>query len=229
MHTSTTAQTPLMQAASIQEPYGDGYFRQLSKEEFSPEPVKSKLGASSTSVPDNTRSATHITGFDSSNTSRVQTSHPINEDQTIFPTLEQYSLHKYTTGDDQYREDVVPKAERSRKTQNGDLWGGHWSNSSSSASLASTGGENRKQKSWSRSSGGYQLTNVRTKDGQITTYIQKPPMPLNPKEKPVIVKRGEGDFETGTLMYIGMINQKEMAGIQLDIRIPSECGGCLLM
>lgn len=76
MHTSTTAQTPLMQAASIQEPYGDGYFQQLSKEEFSPEPVKSKLGTFSTSVPDNTRSATLVTGFDSSNTSRVQASHP---------------------------------------------------------------------------------------------------------------------------------------------------------
>ena len=51
-------------------------------------------------------------------------------------------------------------------------------------------------------------------------------MTLNPKEKPqVIIKRDEGDFEMGTLMYIGMINQKEMAGIQLDIRIPSECSG----
>ena len=76
MHTSSTAQTPAMQAASIQEAYGDRYFRQQSKEELSPEPVKSKFGASSTSVPDNTRSATLVTGFDSSNTSRVQASHP---------------------------------------------------------------------------------------------------------------------------------------------------------
>ena len=161
MHTSSTAQTPAMQAASIPEAYGDRYFQQQS------------------------------------------------------------------------REDVVPKAERSRKTQQGDnrhLWGGHRSHSSSSASLASSGGENRKQKSRSRSSGGYQLTNVRTKDGQMATYIQKPPMPLNLKEKPrVIIKRGEGDFETGTLMYIGTINQKEMAGIQLDIRMPSKCSRCLLM
>ena len=154
---------------------------------------------------------------------------PPHEDQTASPTLEQYSPHKYTTGDDQYREDMVPKSERSRKSQRGDnrhLWGGQRSNSSSSASLASTGGENRKQKSRSRSSGGYQLTDVRTKDGQVAIYIQKPLMPLNPKEKPqVIVKRGEGDFETGTLMYIDVINQKEMAGIQLDIRMPSECRG----
>ena len=151
---------------------------------------------------------------------------PPHEDQTASPTPEQYSPHKYTTGDDQYREEMVPKSERSRKSQRGDsrhLWGGQRSNSSSSASLASTGGENRKQKSRSRSSGGYQLTDVRTKDGQVATYIQKPLMPLNPKEKPqVIIKRGEGDFEMGTLMYIGMINQKEMAGIQLDIRMPSE-------
>ena len=158
---------------------------------------------------------------------------PTDEDQTTSPTLEQYSPYKYTTSDDQYREDVVPKAERTRKTQQGDnrhLGGGHRSHSSSSASLASSGGENRKPKSRSRSSGGYQLTNVRTKDGQMTTYIQKPPMPLNLKEKPrVIIKRGEGDFETGTLMYIGTINQKEMAGIQLDIRMPSKCSRCLLM
>ena len=103
-------------------------------------------------------------------------------------------------------------------------WGGHRSNSSSSASLASTGGENRKQKSRSRSSGGYQVTDVRTKVGTVAIAIQKPLMPLNPKEKPqVIIKRGEGDFETGTLMFIGTINQKEMAGIQLDLRMPSEC------
>lgn len=76
MHTSSTAQTPAMQAASIQEAYGDRYFRQQSKGELSPEPVKSKFEASSTSVPDNTRSATLVTGFDSSNTSRVQASHP---------------------------------------------------------------------------------------------------------------------------------------------------------
>ena len=154
---------------------------------------------------------------------------PPHEDQTASPTPEQYSPHKYTTGDDQYREDTVPKSERSRKSQRGDnrhLWGGQRSNSSSSASLASTGGENRKQKSRSRSSGGLQLTDVRTKNGKVTISIQKPLMPLNPKEKPqVIVKRGEGDFEMGTLMYTGVINQKEMAGIQLDIRMPSECSG----
>ena len=158
---------------------------------------------------------------------------PTSEDLTTSPTLEQYSPYKYTTGDDQYHEDVVPKAESSRKTQQGDnrhLRSGHRSDSSFSASLASTGGENRKQKSRSRSSGGYQLTNVRTKDGQVATYIQKPPIPLNPKEKPrVIVKRGDGDFETGTLMHVGMINQKEMAGVQLDIRMPSKCSECLPM
>lgn len=65
MHTSGTA---------MQETYSDSYFRQLSKDGFSPEPVKSKVGASSTSVPDNTRSATLVTGFDSSNTSHVQAS-----------------------------------------------------------------------------------------------------------------------------------------------------------
>ena len=150
---------------------------------------------------------------------------PTYEDQTASP----YSPHTYTTGDDQYREDTVPKSERSRKSQRGDnrhLWGGQRSNSSSSASLASTGGENRKQKSRSRSSGGFQLTDVRTKNGKVTISIQKPLMPLNSKEKPqVIIKRGDGDFETGTLMFIGVINQKEMAGIQLDIRMPSECSG----
>ena len=65
MHASSTA---------MPETYDNSYFRQLSKEGFSPEPVKSKVGASSTSVPDNTRSATLVTGFDSSNASHVQAS-----------------------------------------------------------------------------------------------------------------------------------------------------------
>ena len=152
---------------------------------------------------------------------------PPYEDQTASPTPEQYSPHKYTTGDDQYREDVVPKSERNRRGDSRHPWSAH---RSISASSGSSGGENRKQKSRSRSSGGLQLTDVRTKNGKVTISIQKPLMPLNPKEKPqVIIKRGEGDFEMGTLMYIGVINQKEMAGIQLDIRMPSECSGCLLM
>ena len=47
-------------------------------------------------------------------------------------------------------------------------------------------------------------------------------MPLNVKDKPhVIIKLPEGDFEWGMLMYIGMINQKETAGVQLDLHLPS--------
>ena len=152
---------------------------------------------------------------------------PPYEDQTASPTPEQYSPHKYTTGDDQYHEEMVPKSERNRRSDSRHPWSAH---RSISASSGSSGGENRRQKSRSRSSGGLQLTDVRTKNGKVTISIQKPLMTLNPKEKPqVIIKRGEGDFEVGTLMYIGVINQKEMAGIQLDIRMPSECNGCLLM
>ena len=48
----------------------------------------------------------------------------------------------------------------------------------------------RKPKSRSCSSGSYQLTNVRTKDGQMATYIQKPPMPLNAtKHEPSLTLR----------------------------------------
>ena len=69
-----------MQEAATQGTYSDQYSRQLSSEGFSPEPVKSKSGAPSTVIPNNTRPtpSTLVTGFGSSHhtsTSRASATH----------------------------------------------------------------------------------------------------------------------------------------------------------
>ena len=62
-------------------------------------------------------------------------------------------------------------------------------------------------------------TNVRTKRGVAEMLIQKPTVPLNYKNKGVIVKRqSEDSYETGRLMFVGSIGGKETAGIQLDVQ-----------
>ena len=61
------------------------------------------------------------------------------------------------------------------------------------------------------------------KNGEaVNMFIQKPQYELNPEHKPkVIVKRAAGKYETGTLVYIGLLKEKQMAGVELDI--PSQC------
>ena len=62
------------------------------------------------------------------------------------------------------------------------------------------------------------LADVRTREGILQMYIQRPVEPLNPKYKPlVIVKRKNGEFETGSLMYTGVLDDMDMAGVQLDL------------
>jgi len=152
--------------------------------------------------------------------SSMSPSHPY---ETTFPTHEQqYSPDNYTN-DDHFREDVGSPTGRSNSTQksgSSKFSGRGQSVSSSTSSLASGGRESGKPKSQRHSSG--HLAEVKTKKGTLTTYIQKPPVPLNAKEKPhVIIKHSEGNYEMGTLMYIGAINQKIMAGVHLDLRMPS--------
>ena len=64
--------------------------------------------------------------------------------------------------------------------------------------------------------------NVKTKEGSKTAYVQKCRGGLNARSKPkVIVKRGEV-FEQGTLMFVGLVNGKELAGIHMDCRVISK-------
>ena len=68
----------------------------------------------------------------------------------------------------------------------------------------------------------YQTVNVRTKDGYADMSIQRPSTKLNPKHKPqVVVKRSDG-YETGTLMFTGTFNGKDVAGVHMDNRINSK-------
>jgi len=154
--------------------------------------------------------------------SRGSSMSPSHHYETTSPTHEhQYSPDKYTS-DDQFREDVGSPTGRSNSSQKSGsrkFSGRGQSVSSSTSSLASGGRESGKPKSQRHSSG--HLAEVKTKEGTLTTYIQKPLVPLNAKEKPhVIIKHSEGDYEMGTLMYIGAINQKMMAGVHLDLRMP---------
>ena len=63
---------------------------------------------------------------------------------------------------------------------------------------------------------------VKTKKGMVQMLIHKPTVKLNCKSsnKPrVIVKRtGEENYEKGTLMYVGNLSGKDMAGIKLDFQ-----------
>lgn len=73
------------------------------------------------------------------------------------------------------------------------------------------------------SSGLYNTVPVTTKDGVVEMDLQKPSFQLNPKVKPqVIVRRDSGIFEAGTLMFVGKVGGKDLAGVQMDTRIQSK-------
>jgi hypothetical protein len=64
---------------------------------------------------------------------------------------------------------------------------------------------------------------VKVKSGKyVEMDLQKPLAQLNPKQKPQVVVKRESGYETGTLMYVGRIGGKELAGVALDSRILSK-------
>ena len=66
------------------------------------------------------------------------------------------------------------------------------------------------------------VVEVKTKEGPVMATIQRPSSPLNPKFKPqVVIKRSEG-YEMGTLMYVGKLSSKDVAGVYSEIRQTSE-------
>lgn len=74
------------------------------------------------------------------------------------------------------------------------------------------------------SSGIYNIVSVLTKDGRVQMELQKPSVQLNPKHKPQVVVRRESGYETGTLMFVGNIGGKDLAGVQMDMRVAqSKC------
>ena len=52
--------------------------------------------------------------------------------------------------------------------------------------------------------------------------IQKPPAPLNAKDRPTVIVKKGNEYEAGTLMYIGIFSGKEIAGLQMSVRQPSK-------
>ena len=69
----------------------------------------------------------------------------------------------------------------------------------------------------------YHTVTVLTKDGVVKMDVQKPSQQLNPKQKPqVIVRREAGVYESGMLMWVGKINGKDMAGVQMDVKLSSK-------
>ena len=90
----------------------------------------------------------------------------------------------------------------------------------SAGGMPSGGGH--KQSSSSLNASGLLSANVTMKDGVTrNVLIERPQYKLNHRVKhEVIVKRKGGNYETGTLAYLGVLDGKEMAGVMLDF--PSE-------
>ena len=63
---------------------------------------------------------------------------------------------------------------------------------------------------------------VSTKMGVVHMNIQKPPAPLNAKDRPTVIVKKGNEYEAGTLMYIGIFSGKEIAGLQMSVRQPSK-------
>ncbi len=67
----------------------------------------------------------------------------------------------------------------------------------------------------------FEVVDVKTNEGTKVMGIGRPCECLNAKKKPrVVIKREE--FEQGTLMFVGEVNGKELAGIQMDCRVSSK-------
>ena len=67
-----------------------------------------------------------------------------------------------------------------------------------------------------------EMADVKTSEGTKVMSIGRPRGALNAKNKPrVVIKRGE-EFEQGTLMFVGEVCGKELAGIQMDCRVSSK-------
>lgn len=64
---------------------------------------------------------------------------------------------------------------------------------------------------------------VRTKEGTVMMDIQRPLAKLNPKYKPQVVVRRSDGYQAGTLMYLGRVNDQDIAGVYMDTRLQSEC------
>ena len=65
----------------------------------------------------------------------------------------------------------------------------------------------------------FEMVDVKTKNGVKVMNLCRPRGGLNAKNKPkVVVKRGE-EYEQGTLMWVGVVNSKDLAGIQMDCHI----------
>ena len=73
-----------------------------------------------------------------------------------------------------------------------------------------------------KESSSFEMVDVKTSEGTKVMSIGRPRGALNAKNKPkVVIKKGE-EFEQGTLMFVGDVNGKELAGIQMDCRVSSK-------
>lgn len=69
----------------------------------------------------------------------------------------------------------------------------------------------------------YRTVQVKTKGGKMAEMdVQKPSTQLNPRQKPQVVVKRETGYETGTLMFVGRIGGKDLAGVILDSRMQSK-------
>ena len=150
----------------------------------------------------------------------LQVAHsPTREHQPSSP-LPEYQPEQYTTDDDQYTEYSGQAGSPVGKVQSSLSVEGKAVRSKKSSSES----QNTRERSSATPKKGkdqhfFDVADVKTKTGIASMYIQKPTNALNPKYKPrVVVKRSDDLFEAGTLMFVGTVGGKELAGVQLDLR-----------
>ena len=140
------------------------------------------------------------------------------EFQSGSPGADEYHPHHYSTDEDQHeygshgeRDNYDSPLDHKARVQGGDV------TDEEKSHLSKVKGSLERPKT--------SLHNVEvlTKEGLVHLNLQKPHSPLNVKDKPVvIVKKGEGVYETGTLLYVGYHGGKEIAGMHMSIRQSSE-------
>ena len=153
------------------------------------------------------------------------------EQRELYGERAEYSPQHYTADNEQYIEassSPTGRPEKSREYHKGERRQ-PGSQPTSSSSLPSEGRKGKRSSSRSSTMGSSMdesksfPVSVKTKEGVVEMYIERPLELLNAKRKPqVIVKRSDGDYEMATLMFAGKIDHKDMAGVQLDIRMQSK-------
>lgn len=146
--------------------------------------------------------------FDTSMVSRLQDNTSPHRDLSASPLEEQAELYSPDAYSDPHPTSQTQMGSGLRKPSK--------QTSSGTPSGSHTGGNHKHRNSLNTS--GIVYADVTMKDGILRNVpIERPQYKINPKQKPaVIVRRKGGNYETGTLVFLGVLEGREMAGVILD-------------